>query len=177
MVDVHRSLDVNVHSLRFLRINPRVQLAHDVAYVFLPCEAFCDGDSKVFTCDHHLKCVAMETVFSVNDFPTSRGDPDDSALSGVEAHLPSLFQLFQCCEVFLEELSVMVVRDHLEDCAFINSLGDDDLIISGRSLMKIKNSSGLSTVPCGMPESMSAVFDLTPSRKTFCWIERTVSIS
>ena len=65
------------------------------------------------------------------------GDPDDSALSGVEAHLPCLFQLFQCCEVFLEELSVMVVRDHLEDYAVINSLGDDDLIISGRSLMKI----------------------------------------
>ena len=77
MVDVHRSLDVNVHSLRFLRRNHRVQLARDVAYEFLPGEAFCDGDSKVFTCDHHLKCVAMETVFSVNDFPTSRGDPED----------------------------------------------------------------------------------------------------
>ena len=72
-------------------------LARDVAYVFLPGEAFCDGDSKVFTCDHHLKCVAMETVFLFNVFPTSRGDPDDSALSVVEAHLPSLFPLFQCC--------------------------------------------------------------------------------
>ena len=52
--------------------------------------------------------------------PTSRGDPDNSALSGVEAHLPSLFRLFQSCEVFLEELSIMVVLDHLEDCAVIS---------------------------------------------------------
>ena len=95
-------------------------LARDVAYVFLPGGAFCDGDSKVFTCVHHLKCVAMETVCSADDFPTSRGDPDDSALSGVETHLPCLFQLFQCCEVFLEELSVVVVFDHLEDCAVIS---------------------------------------------------------
>ena len=70
-------------------------LTRDVAYVFLPGEAFCDGDSKVFTCVHHLKCVTMETVCSVDDFPTSRGDPDD--------HLPCPFPLFQCCEVFLEE--------------------------------------------------------------------------
>ena len=94
-------------------------IARDVAYVFLPGEAFCDGNSKVFTCVHHLKCVAMETVCSVDDYPASRGDPDDSALSRVEAHLPSLFPLFQSCEVFLEELSVIVVLDHLEDCAVI----------------------------------------------------------
>ena len=90
------SLTGGVNSLRFLRMNPQSPsgLARDVAYVFLPGVAFCDGDSNVFTCDHHLKCVAMGTVCSV-DFPASRSDPDDSALSGVEPHLPSLFPLFQ----------------------------------------------------------------------------------
>ena len=52
--------------------------------MFLPGESFSDGDSKVFTCDHHLKYVAMETVCCVDDFPASRGGPDDSALSEVE---------------------------------------------------------------------------------------------
>ena len=62
----------------------------------------------------------MGTVCSVDDFPTSRGDPDDSALSGVEARLPSLFPLFQFGEVVLEERSILVVLDHLEDCAVIS---------------------------------------------------------
>ena len=43
-----------------------------------------------------------------------------------------------------------------------------ELVTSGRSLMKVKKSSGPRTVPCGTPDNTSAVDEAWPSRRTCC---------
>jgi hypothetical protein len=41
-----------------------------------------------------------------------------------------------------------------------------ELVTSGRSLMKVRKSSGPRTVPCGTPDNTSAVDEVWPSRRT-----------
>ena len=43
-----------------------------------------------------------------------------------------------------------------------------ELVTSGRSLMKVKESSGPRTVSCGTPDNTSAVDEVWPSRRTCC---------
>jgi hypothetical protein len=43
-----------------------------------------------------------------------------------------------------------------------------ELVISGKSLMKVKKSRGLRTVPFGTPGNTSAVDEAWPSRRTCC---------
>jgi hypothetical protein len=42
------------------------------------------------------------------------------------------------------------------------------VVCSGKSFMKVKNSNGPFTVPCGTPDITSAQEDVTPSNTTFC---------
>ena len=43
-----------------------------------------------------------------------------------------------------------------------------ELVTSGRSLMNVKKSRGLRTVPCGTHDNTSAVDEVWPSRRTCC---------
>lgn len=158
------ALTGGVHSLRFLRMNPKVRLA---LLVMLP------------MCLYQARLSVMMTLRYLLSPTTSRVCP---------------WQLYSVPMVFRHRGEILMtvhllslatssaVRSSWRNClswslsitlktalSSAKSLMDDDLITSRRSLMKAKNSSGPITVPCGTPNNMSAVHDWAPSRTICCF--------
>ena len=85
--------------------------------------------------------------------------------TNIKFHLPIHFPFGKAIQVILQNVTIQWRLD-IPVQSSANSR-TDDLILSGRSLMKIRNRTGPKTDPCGTPDRTGTGSEARPSNTTF----------
>ena len=99
------------------------------------------------------------------------GDAHDTTLLWVELHSPGLLPCGKFVQVFFQK-ALIGFKCYLSiDYTIIGKSLVLELMLSGRSLIKIKNRTGPKTDPWGTPLTTGTFSDDCPSTKTCCVLE------
>jgi len=123
--------------------------------------------SKVLFSQHYIKLTSFHTVLIFNistAYVHGLAFCNVNSICHLSAQSQSLFR--SCCNCspsaeLVTFLNILVSSANLSIMLMMST---------SKSLIKIRNSSGPRTDPCGMPLNVSAHFELNPSKQTLCFL-------
>ena len=154
---------------KLCRRKPIVLVAlHEISETCWPQSLVCDGYTKIFCRLNLFQFLLMEGVFKLylilREVP---GHPHWMTFGKVKFYLPIGLLLCEAVQVILQDLAIHGVFYIPIQHTIIRKRRTDDLIFSGRSLIKIRKRDGPKTDPWGTPDRIRTGSEAWPSNTTF----------